>query len=77
MSIRKNPRVDSAGPIEAVVVAAGASSRMGGLDKLEAELEGRSVLRWSVEALAAAGVERIVIVTSPPRSWRCARKRRR
>jgi 2-C-methyl-D-erythritol 4-phosphate cytidylyltransferase/2-C-methyl-D-erythritol 2,4-cyclodiphosphate synthase len=40
---------------------------MGGLDKLEAELEGRSVLRWSVEALAAAGVERIVIVTSPAR----------
>jgi 2-C-methyl-D-erythritol 2,4-cyclodiphosphate synthase len=67
VSTRKNPRVDSAGPIEAVVVAAGASSRMGGLDKLEAELEGRSVLRWSVEALAAAGVGRIVIVTSPAR----------
>ena len=40
---------------------------MGGLDKLEAELDGRSVLRWSVEALAAAGVERIAIVTSPAR----------
>ena len=37
---------------------------MGGVDKLEAELAGRSVLRWSVEALAAAGVERIVIVSS-------------
>ena len=42
-------------PIEAVVVAAGSSSRMGGLDKLEAELDGRSVLRWSVEALAVGG----------------------
>jgi 2-C-methyl-D-erythritol 2,4-cyclodiphosphate synthase len=37
---------------------------MGGLDKLTADLDGRSVLRWSVEALAAAGVERIVIATS-------------
>jgi len=67
VSIRKNPRPDFAGRIEAVVVAAGAGSRMGGLDKIEAELAGRSVLRWSVEALAAAGVERIVIVTSPAR----------
>ena len=40
---------------------------MGGTDKLEAELEGRSVLRWSIEALAAAGVERMVVVTSPGR----------
>jgi 2-C-methyl-D-erythritol 4-phosphate cytidylyltransferase / 2-C-methyl-D-erythritol 2,4-cyclodiphosphate synthase len=50
-------------PILAVVVAAGSSRRMGGRDKLAADLEGRSVLRWSVEALAAAGVTRIVIVT--------------
>jgi 2-C-methyl-D-erythritol 4-phosphate cytidylyltransferase / 2-C-methyl-D-erythritol 2,4-cyclodiphosphate synthase len=49
------------------VVAAGVSRRMGGLDKLEAELEGRSVLRWSIEALAAAGVHRIAIVTSQAR----------
>jgi 2-C-methyl-D-erythritol 4-phosphate cytidylyltransferase/2-C-methyl-D-erythritol 2,4-cyclodiphosphate synthase len=40
---------------------------MGSKDKLEAELEGRSVLRWSIEALAAAGVQRMVIVTSPAR----------
>ncbi len=51
----------------AVVVAAGSSRRMGGRDKLSAELEGRSVLRWSVEALAAAGVRRIVVVASPER----------
>jgi len=53
--------------IDAVVVAAGSSSRMGGRDKLAADLRGRSVLRWSVEALAAAGVGRIVIATSPAR----------
>ena len=54
-------------PVEAVVVAAGSSRRMGGLDKLAADLAGRSVLRWSVEAVAAAGVDRIVIVASPDR----------
>jgi 2-C-methyl-D-erythritol 4-phosphate cytidylyltransferase/2-C-methyl-D-erythritol 2,4-cyclodiphosphate synthase len=53
--------------VEAVVVAAGSSRRMGGRDKLSAELAGRSVLRWSVEALAAAGVERIVIATASAR----------
>jgi 2-C-methyl-D-erythritol 4-phosphate cytidylyltransferase/2-C-methyl-D-erythritol 2,4-cyclodiphosphate synthase len=53
--------------IEAVVVAAGSSSRMEGEDKLDAVLAGRSVLRRSIEALAEAGVERMVIVTSPSR----------
>ena len=53
--------------VDAVVVAAGSSRRMGGRDKLTADLEGRSVLRWSVEALAAAGVQRIAIVTSADR----------
>jgi 2-C-methyl-D-erythritol 4-phosphate cytidylyltransferase/2-C-methyl-D-erythritol 2,4-cyclodiphosphate synthase len=67
VSERKRPQPGSDDPIEAVIVAAGASRRMGGVDKLEAELEGRSVLRWSVEALAAAGVERIVIVAAPAR----------
>jgi len=58
------PSTDS---LEAVVVAAGSSRRMGGLDKLAEDLEGRSVLRWSVEALEAAGVRRMVIVTSAAR----------
>ena len=54
-------------PVEAIVVAAGSSSRMAGLDKLDADLAGRSVLRRSIEAIAAAGVERIVVVTTPAR----------
>ena len=63
-----DPTDDEPGdPVEAVVVAAGSSRRMDGQDKLVAELEGRTVLRWSVEALAAAGVRRIVIVASPAR----------
>jgi 2-C-methyl-D-erythritol 4-phosphate cytidylyltransferase / 2-C-methyl-D-erythritol 2,4-cyclodiphosphate synthase len=57
----------SSDPIEAIVVAAGSSSRMAGTDKLDAELDGRSVLRWSIEALAFAGVDRMVVVTSLPR----------
>jgi 2-C-methyl-D-erythritol 4-phosphate cytidylyltransferase/2-C-methyl-D-erythritol 2,4-cyclodiphosphate synthase len=40
---------------------------MGGLDKLDAELDGRSVLRRSIEALASAGVGRMVVVTAPAR----------
>ncbi len=67
MSARRNPHSRAADKIEAVIVAAGASRRMGGADKIEAELDGRSVLRWSVEALAAAGVERIAIVASAAR----------
>jgi 2-C-methyl-D-erythritol 2,4-cyclodiphosphate synthase len=67
VSARTKPQAGTADPIEAVIVAAGASRRMGGVDKLDAELEGRTILRWSIEALAAAGVERIVVVTSPVR----------
>ena len=48
---------------DAVVVAAGRSERMGGQDKLAAELAGRPLLAWSVAALAASPmVERIAIV---------------
>jgi len=53
--------------VEAIVVAAGSSRRMDGQDKLEADLAGRSVLRRSIEAMAAAGVDRIAVVTSPAR----------
>jgi len=49
--------------VDAVIVAAGSSTRFGGVDKLAADLEGRPVLAWSVAALAAApSVARVVIV---------------
>lgn len=54
-------------PVEGIVVAAGSSRRMGGRNKLAENLRGRSVLCWSVEALAGAGIDRIVIVTSSDR----------
>ena len=51
---------------DAIVVAAGASSRMGGADKLLADVGGRPLLAWSVEAMAAAqSVRRVIVVAAP------------
>ena len=48
---------------DAIVVAAGSSERMGGPDKLAADLAGRPVLAWSLAAIAASPlVERIALV---------------
>lgn len=56
------------GAADAIIVAAGASSRMGGIDKLAAPLLGRSVLAWTIEAIAAApAVGRIVLVVPADR----------
>ncbi len=50
----------------AVVVAAGTGSRAGaGPAKQWRMLAGRPVLRWSVEALASAGAEAIVVAIGP------------
>jgi 2-C-methyl-D-erythritol 4-phosphate cytidylyltransferase / 2-C-methyl-D-erythritol 2,4-cyclodiphosphate synthase len=51
---------------DAIVVAAGTSSRMGGVDKLAAVVGGQPILARSLGAIAAAPeVRRIVLVTSP------------
>jgi len=53
---------------DAIVVAAGASNRMGGVDKLAAPIDGRPLLAWTIDALAMAPVvERLVVVTSTDR----------
>jgi len=53
---------------DAIVVAAGASARMGGTDKLLAPIGGRPLLAWTLEALRAAPeVDSIVVVTSAER----------
>jgi 2-C-methyl-D-erythritol 4-phosphate cytidylyltransferase/2-C-methyl-D-erythritol 2,4-cyclodiphosphate synthase len=53
---------------DAVIVAAGASRRMGGTDKVLAPIGGRPLLAWSIEAIAASGhVDRVVVVTAPDR----------
>jgi len=58
----------SSGGADAIVVAAGQSTRMGGIDKLATVVGGRPLLAWSIAALARAPeVERIVVVVAPDR----------
>src|SRR4051794_21576011 len=50
----------------AIIVAAGRSSRMSGGDKILAEVNGRPLLAWTLEAFRACrNIERIVVVASP------------
>ena len=54
--------------VDAVVVAAGSSRRMAGIDKLDAVIGDRTVLQHAVEAVALSGlVARTVIVAAPDR----------
>lgn len=54
--------------VDAVIVAAGSSTRFGGTDKLSADLCGRPVLAWTLAAFeAAASIDRIVVVTAADR----------
>jgi len=53
---------------DAVIVAAGASRRMGGVDKVMAPVGGRPLLAWSIDAVAASPhVDRVVVVAAPER----------
>jgi 2-C-methyl-D-erythritol 4-phosphate cytidylyltransferase/2-C-methyl-D-erythritol 2,4-cyclodiphosphate synthase len=53
---------------DAVIVAAGAGARMGGIDKTALSIAGRPMLRWAVEAMhAATSVRRVVVVTAAER----------
>ena len=62
-----SPREDAIGA-DAIVVAAGASQRMGGVDKLAWIIDGRPLLSYTLEAMAAApGVDAIVVITAPER----------
>ena len=53
---------------DAIVVAAGRSTRMAGTDKLSVDVGGRPLLAWTLAALATAPqIGRMVVVTSPER----------
>lgn len=61
---------NSTGPdrVTAIVLAAGGSTRMGGLDKAWADLDGRPVLAHSLHVLATVpGVTRLVVVAPEER----------
>jgi len=53
------------GPVDAVVVAAGGSERMGGLDKLTVPLLGRPLLAWACEAVDLPDLVARLIVVAP------------
>lgn len=56
--------VDDVPFADAIILAAGASTRMGGPDKLLMEVGGLPLLAWTVRAAAAAAtVRRIIVVT--------------
>lgn len=51
-------------PCAAVIVASGTASRMGGIDKVMADLGGKPVLQWTIEAFQrSAAICEIVVVT--------------
>jgi 2-C-methyl-D-erythritol 4-phosphate cytidylyltransferase/2-C-methyl-D-erythritol 2,4-cyclodiphosphate synthase len=53
---------------DAVIVAAGGSTRMGGIDKLSEPLLDKPLLAWSIDAMASAeSVNHVVVVTRPDR----------
>jgi 2-C-methyl-D-erythritol 4-phosphate cytidylyltransferase len=55
--------------VDAIILAAGASTRFGEADKLYAPLGGRPVLAWSLAAFESVGeISRIVVVTAAERS---------
>lgn len=59
--------LDSALPATAVLVAAGTGTRLGaGGPKALAELAGRPLVAWSLDALRAAGAIGPIIVAAPP-----------
>ncbi len=72
-SVPVSATADTAAPgplpaVDVIVVAAGTSARMGGIDKLEVSLSGRPLLAWTLGGLAASPlVERIVVVAAGDR----------
>jgi molybdenum cofactor cytidylyltransferase len=68
---RPEPRMTSharaATKVGAVVLAAGRSTRMGGENKLMADLGGRPVLAYTLDAIEAAGLEPPIVVTGHAR----------
>jgi 2-C-methyl-D-erythritol 4-phosphate cytidylyltransferase / 2-C-methyl-D-erythritol 2,4-cyclodiphosphate synthase len=64
----RGPSRPQAGIADAIIVAAGASERMGGTDKLLARIGGRPLLAYALAALRAAPeVASIVVVTTADR----------
>src|SRR5947199_306992 len=54
------------GPAYGIVVAAGRSERMGGIDKVFAQLMGRPLLAWTMAAFKRCeDIEQVIVVAAP------------
>jgi 2-C-methyl-D-erythritol 4-phosphate cytidylyltransferase/2-C-methyl-D-erythritol 2,4-cyclodiphosphate synthase len=61
-------------PFDAIVVAAGSSRRMNGLDKVTARVGDRPLLAWTLDAIAAVpGIGRVVVAVAAERVEETAR----
>lgn len=66
MDVARGVRVLVKETVDAIVLAAGGSQRMGVFDKCFAEVLGRPLVAWTVESVAAArSVRRVVLVARP------------
>src|SRR5207248_3830306 len=64
---REEPREQTGRRIAAVVLAAGRSTRMGGSNKLLAEVRGKPLLRIAVEQALASRANPVIVVTGHDR----------
>jgi len=60
---RAKPEVESKGNVAAIVLAAGRSTRMGGPNKLLAELSGKKLVRIATEQALASKASEVIVVT--------------
>ena len=60
IGVMKSPDADARPPFDAIVLAGGTSSRMGGRDKAQAEVGGRRLIDRALDAVADA--DRVVVV---------------
>lgn len=60
---RRQRSTQSTGRYAAVILAAGQSSRMGAINKLLIEVDGKPMVRHAVDASRAAGADPIIVVT--------------
>ena len=59
----RQPAMDEAGPIAAVILAAGQSRRMGSANKLLATFDGEPLVRRTVQAAIASNANPVIVVT--------------
>lgn len=63
------PWTDPAAALDAVILAGGRGSRLGGRDKASIEVDGESLLRRAVDGARSAGCREVVVVGPPRAGW--------